>query len=378
MEFMTTIMQTVRNRHTRPFKPDKEYTAEFDALGSAEWAKILDRFDDANIYQTWSYNAVRHGEGRLSNFVLRFLGRIVSAGQLVVVKIPSLGTGAAYMRWGPLWRERDSRPDTTVFRMAVRVLRNEYVIRRGLCLRIFPAAFDDSDASLKNIMSDEGYVPSPGETAQRTLLVDITGENNQLRSNFKQKWRNCLNKAERNQLKVGFGDDDALFGKFIDIYEQLLERKRFKVPNDINQFRKIQGLLPKEHKMGVFLTGFGKSVSSGAICSAIGDTGVYLFGATSREGMKTNGSYLVQWNIIRWLKETGCRWYNLNGINPETNPGTFHFKKGVAGKTGRDIRYLGRFDSYRGSFGATLVFFANRLLKSFRNTLEAFRRTIRS
>lgn len=357
---------------------DKEYTAEFDTFDAAAWNKILERFDDANIYQTWSYDAIRHGEARLSHFVLRRSRRIVSAGQLVVVKIPLLGTGAAYMRWGPLWRERDGRPDTMVFRMAIRALRNEYVIRRGLCLRIFPAVFADTDASLKDIMSDEGYVPSPGETAQRTLLLDITRETDELRSNFKQKWRNCLNKAERNQLEAGIGDDDAMFGEFIGIYRQLLERKRFKVPNDINQFRTIQGLLPKEHKMGVFLTGVDGAVSSGAVCSAIGDTGVYLFGATNREGMKTNGSYLIQWNIIRWLKESGCRCYNLNGINPETNPGSFHFKAGVAGKTGRDARYLGRFDSYSGSLGATLVFFANRILQCFRNTLAAFRSIVRS
>jgi hypothetical protein len=352
---------------------DEGYSAEFDTVDATTWSDMLDRFDDASIYQTWSYDAVRHGEGRLSHFVLKSCGTIVSAGQLVVVKVPLLGTGVAYLRWGPLWRQRSSEPDVHVFRMALRALRHEYVLRRGLYLRIFPAVFDDSHAALRDVLSAERYVPSPGETPQRTLILDITPEEGELRRNFAQKWRNCLNKAERNHLEFSFGDDDAMFGQFVGIYRELIDRKGFREPSDINQFRRIQQSLPKRHRMGVFLSGEVSTASSGAICTAIGDTGVYVFGATNEQGMRTNGSYLIQWNVIRWLKENGCRYYNLNGVNPDTNPGTFHFKAGIAGRTGRDVRYLGRFDSYRGSLGAAGVFLLNRGLQYLRGLRLAFR-----
>jgi lipid II:glycine glycyltransferase (peptidoglycan interpeptide bridge formation enzyme) len=36
---------------------------------------------------------------------------------------------------------------------------------------------------------------------------------------------------------------------------------------------------------------------------SIGDTGVYLFGATNDEGMKNKGSYLLQWKAIQWMKK---------------------------------------------------------------------------
>ena len=35
--------------------------------------------------------------------------------------------------------------------------------------------------------------------------------------------------------------------------------------------------------------------------------------------------------FIQWLKENGVRHYNLGGINPETNPGVYHFKRGLSG-----------------------------------------------
>ncbi len=33
----------------------------------------------------------------------------------------------------------------------------------------------------------------------------------------------------------------------------------------------------------------------------------------------------------KWLKENGVHWYDLGGIDPEHNPGVFHFKKGAVG-----------------------------------------------
>jgi hypothetical protein len=35
--------------------------------------------------------------------------------------------------------------------------------------------------------------------------------------------------------------------------------------------------------------------------------------------------------LIGWLKERGVRWYDLGGIDPEGNPGVYHFKKGFSG-----------------------------------------------
>ena len=50
------------------------------------------------------------------------------------------------------------------------------------------------------------------------------------------------------------------------------------------------------------------------IGSAVGDTGIYLLGATGEMGMKQKSAYLSQWKMILWLQERGCRWYDLGGI----------------------------------------------------------------
>ena len=61
------------------------------------------------------------------------------------------------------------------------------------------------------------------------------------------------------------------------------------------------------------------------------DSAIYLLGATADDGLNAKGAYLLQWNLIQWLKTKGVRWYDLGGIDPEGNPGVYSFKRGLSG-----------------------------------------------
>ena len=142
------------------------YTAEFDNVDKAEWYKIISQFSDANIYQTWDYDAVRCGKENISHLVLRKDGKIVAAAQARIVRIPVLGLGAAYIRWGPFWQLRDQAADPVAFRMALRALRNEYVCRRGLILRIFPILYDDNHVLMRRHPGGGGICPCSGRRSR--------------------------------------------------------------------------------------------------------------------------------------------------------------------------------------------------------------------
>jgi hypothetical protein len=337
----------------RPTPLGDGYTAEFDTVDKNKWDEIIDQFADANIYQTWSYDAIRCGERNISHFILRSDGDIVAGAQARIVRIPFLRIAAAYIRWAPIWRRRDQPANLAIFHMAIRALRNEYVCRRRMILRLLPALFEDNSDSFLDILRREGYARISERNRSRTLVLDISPPIEELRKKLNQKWRNCLNRAERNELELIEGTEDSLFAEFIGIYQNLLRRKMFPEPNDIDEFRMIQRDLPCDLKMKVFLCRSKGLSSAGAICTAIGDTGVYLFGATTEQGMINKGSYMTQWKAIEWLKKIGCRNYNLNGINPSANPGTYHFKVGLSGKDGKDVYYIGRFDCYPSVLYAT-------------------------
>lgn len=351
-----------------------EYRAEFACKRQQEWNELLSNFSDASLYQTWDYDAVRCGERNLDHLVLKHGDEIVAVAQARLAQIPGLRWGAAYVRWGPLWRRGSLEGDVNAFRMALRALRNEYVCRRGLVLRIFPLAFSCSGNLFTDILVEEQFVQAPNECPQQTLLVNIEVSLDELKKGFNQKWRNCLNHAERNQLAITHGTGDALFEDFIPLYKQMVTRKGFTEPNDINEFKEIQRSLPEPLKMGLFLCTEAGALTGGVICSAVGDTGLYLFGATNAHGLKNKGAYLLQWHALQWMKNQGCKYYNLNGINPVTNPGSYHFKAGLAGKCGQELRYLGRFDCYGGVGTRTIVRIGLRTVPFVRRVFKAFRK----
>ena len=65
---------------------DSGWQVEVDRASPAEWSQMLDLFDDANIYQTWSYGGVRWGEGNLSHLVLKRAARSWGLAQVRVVR----------------------------------------------------------------------------------------------------------------------------------------------------------------------------------------------------------------------------------------------------------------------------------------------------
>ena len=117
----------------------------------------------------------------------------------------------------------------------------------------------------------------------------------------------------------------------------MLKRKRFDSTLEVSMYREVQQTLPSECRLKSFLCMQNNTVIGGLLGSAMGDTGIYLQGAINEHGTRTEAAYLLQWSMIKWLKELGVLHYDLNGINPEQNPGGYHFKRGLSGN---DMLYM--------------------------------------
>ena len=337
------------------------YTAQVDTVDEAAWTGVLRQFDDANIYQTWPYATVIGGRRNASYLVVHKDGEVAAAAQVRIAKVPLLKLGIAYVRWGPFWRRTGAAADPDVFRQAIRALRNEYAGRRGLVLRLFPVLFEDDSPAFAEILAEEGFSSAGVETRSQTILMDVAPPLEKLRDGMRPHWKRELKLAERKNLTIAEGTSDELFESVIGIHREMVSRKRFVEGNDIHQFREMQAQLPDHLKMKVMLARSEAGVCAGAIWSAIGRTSLYLFGATSNVGMKSNGSYLLHWTILERLKHDGVSVHDLNGINPEKNPGTYKFKHDFAGEHGRTTRFLGQFDAHANAMSQASVQWGEKL-----------------
>ncbi len=65
--------------------------------------------------------------------------------------------------------------------------------------------------------------------------------------------------------------------------------------------------------------------------------------------------------MLEWLKARGFRWYDLYTINRETQPGTYQFKVGFSGILGKEVEYLGEFESCENRISSLCVRAAEQL-----------------
>jgi hypothetical protein len=312
----------------------KQYSIEIDRVTASQWSALLDDFADANIYQTWAYGAVRWGEENLSHVVLKRGDQPVAISQLRIVKFPFIRGGIAYLRWGPLWQLRGQEMDAEIAGQMVQALHQEYAINRGLFLRILPDAFAGSKRAEVLHMAFSNAAGGRGNglsTDERTFLLDLKPGLDELRKKLDQKWRNQLNRAEKNGLTVDESDSVEALDLFLEIYYAMMARKQFSTSVDAQEFRRMQADLPAHHRMKVLICRQGETPVAGIVCSIMGNSAIYLLGATNDNGLTAKGGYLLQWTFIKRLKEAGIRHYDLGGIDPLRNPGVYHFKSGLSG-----------------------------------------------
>ena len=321
----------------------RNHAIEINTVNAPQWSDLLCQFDDATIYQTWSYGAIHWGREQLEHVVLRQDGEVVGLAQLRLVRLPFSQTGIAYVRWGPLFRLRGLPPDLGRCQAMLAALKAEYVDRRGMMLRLVPHAFDADpfSAALKSQCVSMGMTPNPQFPSYRTARLDLSSSLLDLRKSLDQKWRNCLNSAERNGLTLVQGSSLALYDRFLEVYREMMTRKRFETTVRVDEFRKLQQDLPEPSKMQVFLCEKDGRTLNAIVISAIGDTAIYLLGATAEAGLNLKGAYLLQWSAISWLKSRACRYYDLGGINPQRNPGVYHFKSGFGAD---EVQQIGAYD----------------------------------
>jgi len=344
------------------------FETEIDNVDKNEWYRIMSLFEDASIFQTWDYDEAIHGGNNISHLVLKKQGSIVAACQTSIFNVKYINIGIAYIRYGPLWKLKGMERDTDVFRSIVHAIIEEYVHKRSLFLRIYPRLFEEHDVVCKRIMLEEKLRPRKERTHNKTIIFNIDSNLEELKKSLDPKWRNKLKKTEGGNIYIKEGYTKEYINLFVQIYKSMVRRKNFIPSRDIVDFLRIQENLPDMYKMMVMISFSDGGPGAGAICSPIGNTGICLFAATNELGMKDHGSHLIQWNLIKRMKEIGCKRYDLHGINKSTNPGTYKFKKGLAGKNGREYEFLGDYDACDLIYKYYILRFADYMINFSRRT----------
>jgi hypothetical protein len=321
------------------------YTYEVDSVNKSEWTDLLLQFDDASIYQTWEYGSVFFGEKNISHFILKRDTIPVAITQVRIYSFPLKIGGLAYIRWGPLWKLKNSEYDVHIFKNCINALHKEYVIKRKLALKIFPRIYNQDTIAQEicTVFKEESFTHIVHNSG--TMLYPLHFSIEKLRKGLDRRWRQNLIKSEANNLNFQIGTEETLFNNAFIIYKQLLERKKFEPFIDIKQFFQLQNVLPEIYKLKVLICFNNQEKIAFILWSDIGDCAVALFAGTSRKALNTYASFFSWWKLIEFLKEKGLKYFDLGGINPQRNPGSYQFKAGICKNIGKEVSYIGEFNA---------------------------------
>jgi lipid II:glycine glycyltransferase (peptidoglycan interpeptide bridge formation enzyme) len=243
-----------------------------------------------------------------------------------------MGTGIAYVSGGPLVRATNHGVAGSRLATVLDALVREYVDRRRLVLRVAPAIGDAAwNGEQERRFLAAGFSASKHVRGYSTVIVDIARPLGEVRASFHKKWRYHLGRAEKAGIAVVQGTDPAFFEDFRPLFDEVVTRKSFAVDLDAGFYAELQSAVPDGERLHLAIASIDDQPVAGVAASFLGDTAVYLLGASNQPGREANASYLLQWKTIEAAAARDLAWYDLGGIDPGGNPGVYRFKARMGG-----------------------------------------------
>jgi len=303
-----------------------------ETVSAQLWHREASQFRDYSYMHYWAYSQFAAERlGAVSENVAVYNGsdRLIALANVRIKNMPFGFGGIAYISGGPIIDKEQETLESDLERVLAS-LRGEFVDKRGLVLRV-----SQRHKIMSKCLTEAGIYQRAGFTecgsTNATMLVDLEPELPVIRQRFHQKWRNVLNKSERQNLEIVSGGELKLYDDFACLFEDLISRKSFDVDMDEAFYATVQKHAQEQEKLHMAIAFSDGQPVGGHLSSISGDTSVYLLGATNDVGRKTGAAYLLQWHAITESKQAGCRWYDLGGVDKEKNPHVYLFKQRMGG-----------------------------------------------
>lgn len=352
----------------RELKWGSRYMPKVIPISNQDWRDSVKRFEDYSFQQNLEYNSrlAKLHNASCEHVRIQADNEIIGVATVRIKMIPFIKVGMAYITGGPLTRHlnSDSAPR---LEECINALKGEYVDNRKLTLRFILPLGPSKWVELANErMLRLGFVSSTATRPYRTMVVDIGRPEDEIRGSFDKKWRYYLKQAEKQGLSIERSSTVEAMESFSRLFGAFIEKKGFDVVLDARFYTKLQRILPPDERLEVHFAKRGNEIVAGHVASILGDTSVYLLGLSTDAGLESNASYLLQWSAILSAKGRGMRYYDLGGIDPEGNPGVYHFKKGLKGV---DVTAPGPYEAPPDGMKAYCLSLAESCWRSYRKSI---------
>lgn len=245
------------------------------------------------------------------------------AGLCLVMEVKAFGTALQVLMLdrGPIWFEGFGAP--AHFEALIAEFARQFPRRVGRKCRFIPE-MEKAD----EIMIRQGYRKTgPG---YETLWIDLTQDEETLRTNFKKKWRQSLEKAEGAGLTVTWDEPEKHLPWFLTTYEQDKAQKDYRGAS-VKTLSALGHVFKSNKNLLIGRALKGDTCIAAIMLLCHGSSATYQAGWSGEMGRKTNAHHLLLWQALAVLKQKGIKDFDLGGINEHEAMGVKKFKEGLGG-----------------------------------------------
>ncbi len=291
------------------------------------WEKYYAMIRCAPLAQSYDYaRATYSHKGRRARWGLIYIAN-EAAGIVQLSEASTLFSlfHAIILDMGPLWFDNNNLDKK--HHAFFTELNRQFPKRIGRKRRIIPHIADET--LLHKAFHQLAYKSHP--SSYETLWINLEKDEHDLRSHLKQKWRNQLNKSEKQGLTFKLDKTGESFDHFHNAYlSDYFERNYKNIhPKQLPVFFKT---FQQNRKVLLCHSLKDNKIAASALILLHGAAATYQIGIVTDLGRESCANHFLLWNAILHLKKIGIKDFDLGGINAYDAKGIQHFKEGLNGE----------------------------------------------
>jgi peptidoglycan pentaglycine glycine transferase (the first glycine) len=247
----------------------------------------------------------------------------------VLLKSLPLGLSVAYAPRGPL-----VAPD----RLAEAIVTVRAALARERCASLLCDPEAPDDPAVRESLARAGVRASPVFVQpRRTLLMDLSRDNEELLAAMRKKTRQYIHKAERAGVVT---EETRDLERFLKVLTAVGQRDRFAV-HSRDYFERL--LAAFGERALLMIARVGEDDAGALLLVRMADRAWELYGGWSGAHAEARPFYLLKWRAMLRMRQLGVRRYDMCGLAEGADDplaGVENFKLGYGGEVARWIGAL--------------------------------------
>lgn len=278
------------------------------------WDLLVDRTPGTDVTQFSVWAGLRGRVGFSPLYLMAYRGaELVGGAQIFTRRVPVLG-GVGYLPYGPLVAPDVAAPDDIR-----RALADALAVVGRRRLRILFIQPPEGAQETSSELLRRGFRPSSaGIAPEGSIRIDLTSDLADIRSRFGKRLKSWTNRWESRGVAIRAGDE-----RDVPLLAELMATSAHHqgyTPLPVDYMAALYRELAATGHAVLFVGEVNGVPVAADLMTGCGDMVRGRLSGFDRSGeaMRLSVPAAIRWEMIKWAKGQGYRWFDFGGLRPET------------------------------------------------------------